>query len=89
MFVMDCCTLGLRAERFCGNSYSKFTSVTCLFKIMQTLGLIKSHSFVAGVVARDVGDLQGCSMCVRARMSNRQDVCRSECSGNVKKEPKT
>lgn len=67
MFVMDCITLGLQTERLCGNSYSKVTSVTCLCKLMQVLGLIKSNSFVAGVIARDIGDLQGCSVCVCAR----------------------
>ena len=64
MFVVDCFIHGLQAERFYGNSYSKVTSVTCLCKIMQALGLIISHSFVAGVIAHDTDDLQGCSACV-------------------------
>lgn len=56
MFLTECFTRGLSAERFCGNSYSKVTSVTSLCKIMQALGLIISHSFVAGVIAHDIGD---------------------------------
>jgi len=99
-FVLDCFAYRHRAERFCGNSYSKVTSVTCVCKVMQALGLIIGHSFVAGVIAHDIGDsLQNTlsfvghrdavclCVCACARLSNRQDVFRSECSGNVKKEP--
>ena len=72
MFVVDCFIHGLQAERFYGNSYSKVTSVTCLCKIMQALGLIISHSFVAGVIHmtltiyRDAVRACVC-VCVRAR----------------------
>ena len=77
VFVMDCCTFGLQTERFCGNSYSKVTSVTCLCNIMQALGLIKSYYFVAGVIARDIGDLQGCSVCVCVCACARARGCRT------------
>jgi hypothetical protein len=66
---MVCLTHGFQAERFCGNSYSKITSVTCLCKIMQALGLIISHSFVAGVIAHDIGDSQGYSVCARVEQA--------------------
>jgi hypothetical protein len=86
---MECFTHRLQAERFCGNSYSRVTSVTCLCNIMQALGLIISHSFVAGVRAHDIGDSWGCSVCVFVRGCRTGKMSRSECSGNVKAEPKT
>jgi hypothetical protein len=61
---MDCFTGGIQAGRYCGNSYSKVTSVTCLCKIVQVLGSITSHSLVVGVIAHDIGDSLGFSVCV-------------------------
>jgi hypothetical protein len=91
VFVMDCCcTYAVQAERFRCSSNSAVKSVACLCKIMQALGLIISHCFVDGVVAHGIGgsledmfspSVEGCSV------SNRQDVCWSECSLNVKKKP--
>lgn len=74
---MDCFTHGLQTERFCGNSYSKVMSATCLCKIMQALGVIVSHSFVAGVIAHDIGDSLGCSVCVCARAGVEQARCQN------------
>lgn len=64
LFVMYCFTDGLQAGRYCGNSYSKVTSGTCLCKIVQALISITSHCLVAGVIAHDIGDSLGFSVCV-------------------------
>jgi hypothetical protein len=74
LLVVDCFAYRHRAERFCGISYSKVASVMCVCKVMQALGLIISHSFVAGVIALEntfspslVTGMQCVCACVRAR----------------------